>query len=83
MPYLIQSFRIASWALLAAMACLPATPAIAEKRVALVIGNDRYVNMGADRQLKKAVNDANTVAAAMSRALGFDVLIGTDLGHKG
>jgi len=54
----------------------------ADKRVALVIGNDRYLNMPADRQLKKAVNDANTVAAAM-RSLGFDVIIGTDLGRQG
>jgi hypothetical protein len=53
----------------------------AEKRVALVIGNDRYVNMPADRQLRKAVNDANTVATAL-RSLGFDVLIGTDLGRQ-
>jgi hypothetical protein len=53
----------------------------ADKRVALVIGNDRYLNMPADRQLKKAVNDANTVAAAM-RALGFDVIVGTDLGRQ-
>jgi hypothetical protein len=66
----------------AALAPCRIDAARAEKRVALVIGNDRYVNMGADRQLKKAVNDANTVAAAM-RALGFDVLIGADLGRQG
>jgi hypothetical protein len=54
----------------------------AEKRVALVIGNDRYLNMAADRQLQKAVNDANTIARAM-RELGFEVLIGTNLGRQG
>ncbi|MCK1514342.1 hypothetical protein IVB22_17575 [Bradyrhizobium sp. 190] len=50
--HFIQSVRIASWALLAAIACLAATPAIAEKRIALAIGNDLYPNLPADRQLK-------------------------------
>ena len=47
-----------------------------------MIGNDRYVNMPADRQLRKAVNDAHTIAASL-RALGFEVLIGTNLGRQG
>jgi hypothetical protein len=59
-----------------------AETARAEKRVALVIGNDRYLNMTADRQLQKAVNDANTIAGAL-KALGFEVLIGTNLGRQG
>src|SRR6187455_3338625 len=59
--HFIQSLRITSWALLAAIACLPATPAIAEKRIALAIGNDLYANLPADRQLRKAANDATTV----------------------
>jgi hypothetical protein len=58
-----------------------AEAAYAEKRVALVIGNDRYLNMPADRQLQKAVNDANAVAAAM-KTLGFEVLIGINLGRQ-
>jgi hypothetical protein len=66
---------------LTAMLCFPQA-ACAEKRVALVIGNDRYANMPADRQLQKAVNDAHTVAAAM-RVLGFEVVIGTNLGRQG
>ena len=76
--------RLALVALLAlvATALCWAQPARAEKRVALVIGNDRYLNMGADRQLQKAVNDANTIAAAM-KTLGFEVLIGTNLGRQG
>ena len=52
--FFIQSVRIASWALLVAITCLPATPAVAEKRIALAIGNDLYPNLPADRQLKKA-----------------------------
>jgi hypothetical protein len=65
-----------------AIALCWAEVARAEKRVALVIGNDRSLNMPADRQLQKAVNDANTVAAAM-KTLGFEVLAGTNLGRQG
>ncbi|MFB6450285.1 NADase-type glycan-binding domain-containing protein [Bradyrhizobium tunisiense] len=65
-------------------ACLVglATPALAEKRVALVIGNDLYPNLPADRQLKKAANDAATVADAL-RSLGFEIVLGTNLGRQG
>ena len=67
-----------------ATACMAglATPAWAEKRVALVIGNDLYPNLPADRQLKKAANDATTVADAL-RSLGFDIVLGTNLGRQG
>ncbi len=67
-----------------AVACLvglAAAPAAAEKRVALSIGNDLYPNLPADRQLKKAVNDAATVAEALS-SLGFEVIVGTNLGRQ-
>ena len=40
--------------------------------MALVIGNDRYQNLPADRQLRKAVNDANDRGTL--RPLGFDVM---------
>ena len=79
--HFIQSVRIASWALLAAIACLPATPALAEKRMALAIGNDLYPNLPADRQLKKAANDATTIAETL-RSLGFEVIVGTNLGRQ-
>ncbi|MBY6049955.1 caspase family protein [Vannielia litorea] len=49
--------------------CITALPALAEKRVALVIGNDRYEAM---RPLRNAANDADTVGAALE-ALGFEV----------
>lgn len=49
--------------------------ALAEKRVALVIGIDRYDNLDSGKQLKKAVNDARAVAAAL-KALGFDAELG-------
>ncbi|QDC11136.1 hypothetical protein FHY55_18690 [Oceanicola sp. D3] len=54
--------------------CVTALPALAEKRVALVIGNDRYEDM---RPLKNAANDADTVGAALE-ALGFDVVYERD-----
>lgn len=54
------------------------TPALAQDRVALVIGNDRYANLPADRQLNKAVNDARAVGGALEK-LGFKVIRGENL----
>src|SRR5262245_34757244 len=54
------------------------TPAFAQDRVALVIGNDRYSNLPADRQLNKAVNDARAVGGALEK-LGFKVIRGENL----
>jgi len=50
-------------------------PAAAEKRVALVIGNSAYRHTAS---LKNPSNDATDVAGKL-RALGFDVIDGTDL----
>jgi hypothetical protein len=50
----------------------------AQNRVALVIGNDRYPNLPADRQLQKAVNDARAMGDALQR-LGFSVIRGENL----
>ena len=60
---------------------IAATPASAEKRIALSIGNDLYPNLSPDRQLKKAVNDAGTVADSL-KSLGFEVIVGTNLGRQ-
>jgi uncharacterized caspase-like protein len=51
------------------------TPASAEKRVALVIGNSAYAHTA---PLKNPSNDATDMAATL-RALGFEVVDGTDL----
>jgi uncharacterized caspase-like protein len=56
-------------------------PAHAEKRVALVIGNDRYANLAVNEQLQKAVNDARAVGAALTQ-IGFDVIEGENLGRQ-
>jgi hypothetical protein len=58
------------------------TSAFADKRVALVVGNDRYPNLSADRQLQKAANDAQAVGEALTR-LGFQVIRGTNLSRQG
>ena len=50
----------------------------AERRVALVIGNNSYQNLAS---LEKAVNDANAVAAEL-RKIGFEVAAYTNIGQK-
>ena len=64
-------------AVVAAVVCL-AIPARAEKRVALVIGNDRYQNIS---PLQKAVNDAQAVGDTLKR-LGFQVLSAQNLSRR-
>src|SRR5262245_15841878 len=55
---------------LAAALLLAGEPALAEKRVALVIGNGAYQNAP---KLTNPVNDGNTLAATLKNA-GFDVV---------
>src|SRR5262249_49008534 len=55
--------------------------AVAQRRVALVIGIDRYPNLASDQQLRAAVNDARAVGDAFRR-LNFEVIIGENLGRK-
>jgi hypothetical protein len=65
------SFRAAlAWSLAAALLAF-AGPAHAEKRVALVIGNNDYKNVP---KLQKAVNDARTMSDTLKR-LGFSVMV--------
>ena len=56
---------------LAAVLMLLALPAYAEKRVALVIGNNDYKNVP---KLQKAVNDARTMGETLKQ-LGFSVMV--------
>ena len=51
--------------------------ALAEKRVALVIGIDNYDNLGANAQLRKARSDAAAVTRVL-KDLGFDVIAKDD-----
>ena len=68
----MSSFRILLAVLLMpAIICLPA---VAEKRVALVIGNSKYAQVPA---LPNPANDANDISSALKRA-GFEVILGLD-----
>ncbi|MFA5901458.1 MAG: caspase domain-containing protein [Hyphomicrobium sp.] len=53
-------------------------PAAAEKRVALVIGNSKYVDV---TPLSNPLHDANAIAAAF-KAAGFDVILGVDVDKR-
>lgn len=55
--------------------------AFAEKRIALVIGNDRYSNLGENQQLRKALNDAEAIGDHLA-SLGFEVIRGQNLGRQ-
>jgi Caspase domain len=66
-----MSIRAAlTWSLAASFFSF-AAPAHAEKRVALVIGNNDYKNVP---KLQKAVNDARTMGDTLKQ-LGFSVLV--------
>jgi formylglycine-generating enzyme required for sulfatase activity len=51
------------------------------KRVALVVGINKYDNLPSERQLTKAVNDARAMEAAL-KAVGFDVIKAEDVGRS-
>ena len=55
------------------------SPAFAETRVALVIGNEAYQDVP---RLRNPANDANAVAAALKRS-GFDTILATNLDQRG
>jgi uncharacterized caspase-like protein len=54
-----------------ALAAVVASPAFAERRVALVLGNAEYDHIA---RLKNPVNDAKDVAETLARDLGFEVI---------
>ena len=68
---ILLSFRAALALSLAAALLTLAAPARAEKRVALVIGNNDYKNVP---KLQKAVNDARTMGDTLKQ-LGFSVMV--------
>jgi uncharacterized caspase-like protein len=69
-------FRIGLLALVAG--CLSCGPALADKRVALVIGNGAYAHAP---QLSNPAHDAEDVAAALKRS-NFEVIFGADVGQS-
>jgi formylglycine-generating enzyme required for sulfatase activity len=56
--------------------CL-ANPVFAAKKIAFVVGINTYDNLGKDKQLKRAINDARAVGKAFD-ALGFEVSLTED-----
>ena len=57
-------------------------PSVAQaKRVALVVGINKYDNLPRERQLIKAVNDARAMEAAL-KSVGFDVIKAEDVGRS-
>src|SRR3954454_18513846 len=64
------SQKMCRWALAAAALLLVSEPALAEKRVALVLGNSNYQNVA---PLANPVNDSSKIAATLKDA-GFDVV---------
>ena len=65
------------WLVALALCWLGCTPALAEKRVALVIGNGAYVNAP---RLRNPAHDAEDVSAALRRSQ-FDVVFAADAGQ--
>ncbi len=66
------------WVFCCLMGMSAAVLAAAERRVALVIGNNDYQNLP---KLEKAVNDANSVAAELKK-VGFEVSSFTNIPQK-
>src|SRR5712672_2068045 len=71
--------RLLSLAVAVAIAAGSGAPALADKRVALVIGNGAYRNAA---HLPNPRNDAQDVAAALTRT-GFETVVGLDLDKAG
>jgi len=66
------------FALVLGFCALLSPSALAEKRVALVIGIDKYDNLGPNAQLEKARSDATAVAGVLGN-LGYDVIAADDV----
>ena len=71
----MRALNAAIAGILLVIATVAAAPALAEKRVALVIGNSAYENTP---PLANPVNDATDMAAAL-KSVGFDVILQTNL----
>ena len=74
----ISAFRAILLACILVTALSASFEARAEKRVALVVGNNAYESVP---KLERAVNDAKAVSSALE-SLGFEVHLATDLGRR-
>ena len=80
--FLRRVVRRISALLLAALFLAAAPSDVHAKRVALVVGIDRYDNLPAHQQLERAVADARTLATTL-KELGFDVTAVENTGREG
>src|ERR1700730_688420 len=71
--------RIAVFVVPLLLVAIMMSPALADRRIALVIGNGAYRNAP---QLPNPKNDAQDVAAALKRT-GFETILGLDLDKAG
>jgi uncharacterized caspase-like protein len=73
--------RIAVAAVASVVAIMGTIDAAYAKRVALVVGINKYDNLPPERQLRKALNDARALESAL-KAVGFDVIKAEDVGRS-
>jgi len=73
------AYLVAAWTVAFAALSLGATPALAQKRFAFVVGNGAYANV---TKLPNALNDANATST-MLREAGFDITPALDLSLAG
>jgi hypothetical protein len=59
---------------------IAAGSALAERKIAFVVGIDKYDKLGPQQQLQRAVNDARAVGAAFA-SLGFEVVRAENVGR--
>ena len=77
--YGVRVRRLFAWAIGCLIAwSLAASPALAETRVALVIGNDTYATLP---NLNNAGTDARGIAAKLT-SLGFETILETNVGRR-
>ena len=69
--------KLVTWIAALALLCAAVTSALAEGRVALVIGNAHYLKVG---MLTNTLNDAGDIAAKLER-MDFSVTLYDDLGY--
>ncbi|WP_306222949.1 caspase family protein [Bosea beijingensis] len=73
------AYLIAAWTVALAALSIGATPALAQKRFAFVVGNGAYANV---TKLPNALNDANATRAMLQEA-GFDITPALDMSLAG
>ena len=70
--------RISATMVFSLLSLLSIADVVRAEKVAFVIGINRYDHLGTGQQLKRAVNDARSIAEVL-RHLGFKVEVGEDL----